>query len=203
MTVEKGRWLIGLGGVGNYPPTKQKEFLDFAETLPDRTLYEATQAGVSVSPIYGYRRTENRRRHFEQIRHLEGLIVMGDALCTFNPTYGQGMTIAAMEAQALDACLARIKRQRGLARTFQQQAARILHAPWLSAVALDKQKKSFTTWYRKHLISLASNDPETFLTVLEVAHMLRPPVTLLHPKIILKVLTKVGQDTLRISAREE
>ena len=131
MTVEKGHWLIGLGGVGNYPPTKQKAFLDFAGSLPDKTLYEATQTGKpTCASIYGYRRTENRRRHFEQIRHLEGLVVdIGDALCTFNPTYGQGMTISAMEAQALDACLTRIKGRRGLTRTFQRQAARILNAP--------------------------------------------------------------------------
>jgi 2-polyprenyl-6-methoxyphenol hydroxylase-like FAD-dependent oxidoreductase len=189
MTVEKGRWIIGLGGIEDYPPTKQAGFLAFAKTLPDQTLYEATQTGKPCSPIYGYRRTENRRRHFENIRNLEGLVVVGDALCTFNPTYGQGMTVCAMEAQALDACLTRSKGLRGLAHAFQQHAARILRAPWASAIAIDGQKQGFATWYRKHLISLASDDPKTFLRVLEVAHMLRHPMALIHPTLVLRVIT--------------
>src|SRR5205807_7188945 len=66
--VEGGNWLVGLGGTGkDYPPTDEDGFLAFAQGLPDPLLFEALKDAQPHSPIYGYRRTENRWRHLERL----------------------------------------------------------------------------------------------------------------------------------------
>jgi 2-polyprenyl-6-methoxyphenol hydroxylase-like FAD-dependent oxidoreductase len=103
MTVEHGQWLVLLSGQGegHYPSTKEEEWLAFAETLPEPSLSEALSQATPLSPLYGFRRAENRLRSFKHLP--DGLIVLGDALCALNPIYGQGMTLAALEAEELPA----------------------------------------------------------------------------------------------------
>ena len=145
MEIEGGRWMVVLAGTGqDAPPTEPEAYLAFARSLPDQALYEAMQAATPCSPIYGYRRTANRLRHVAQLRRLpEGLLVMGDALCTFNPLYGQGMTVAALEAQVLDRCLRTSNVQtRGFARRFHRKAARVLAPCWQLAISADARLAS-------------------------------------------------------------
>src|SRR5581483_1559711 len=72
--IEEGNWMVVLAGTGkDYPPTDEEKFLEFARSLPDPLFYEALCSARPLSPIYGYRRTENRRRHFERMeRHPAG-----------------------------------------------------------------------------------------------------------------------------------
>ena len=143
--LEGERWLVTLAGAArDYPPTDAAGFLDFARSLPTPVVYEAIQDASAVTSIFGYRRTENVRRYYEQLpRFLEGLITLGDAVCAFNPVYGQGMTVAALGAKALDECLRDQRRWRpagelaGLAERFQKQLGRVVATPWLLATGED------------------------------------------------------------------
>lgn len=64
--IEDGCWLVTLAGIArDYPPTDEAGFLDFAQRLATPTLYEAIRAAEPLSPVWGYRRTENRLRHYE------------------------------------------------------------------------------------------------------------------------------------------
>lgn len=195
MEIEGRRWMVVLAGTGeDCPPTEPEAYLAFAHSLPDQALYEAIADATPLSPIYGYRRTENRWRHFEQVRRQpEGLIVMGDALCTFNPLYGQGMTVAILQAHALARCLHSGQGQ-GLARTFQRKAARVIALPWRLATASDSRgssEKPTSTWSQRYieaLIELLPADQQALLTFLEVIHLLRSPLALVHPSLVMKVL---------------
>src|SRR5215471_7963454 len=70
--------------------------------------FEAIAHAEPLTPISSYRATENRLRHYERLRVWpERFLVMGDAVCAFNPVYGQGMTAAAMASENLQDCLAR------------------------------------------------------------------------------------------------
>lgn len=194
MEVEGGRWLVSLTGVGKaqHPPTTEESFLAFAHTLSEQALYEAINSASPISPVYGYRKEENRRRRFR--RQPEGFIVIGDALCSFNPLYGQGMTIAALEATLLDTCLRMHNGKRGFARAFQKKASRLLTFPWQLAATADsaahlaasgEQARGFH--YIEDLIALLPHDQKTLLTFLEVIHMLRSPLALIHPLLVAKV----------------
>jgi 2-polyprenyl-6-methoxyphenol hydroxylase-like FAD-dependent oxidoreductase len=143
--IEGGRWLVTLVGYGaDYPPIDEAGFLAYAKSLRTTALYDVICAAEPLSPVRGYRRTENRRRHYERLgRWPERFLVTGDATCSFNPVYGQGMTAAALAASVLQRCLGDRRRGRpseggtGLARQFQRQLARRQDIVWLLATGED------------------------------------------------------------------
>ena len=192
MEVEGGRWMVVLAGSGgDYPPTDEEGFHSFAESLLDPALIEAIRAAQPISPIYGYRRTANRLRRFNKLSHLPaGLIVLGDALCAFNPAYGQGMTVATLEVKALHSCLRSHSSRVGLPRAFYKNAARVIAFPWRLAAGADStindQPKGFR--YNENLIALLAHDPKVLLTFLKVIHMLQSPLSLFSPLIASKVI---------------
>ena len=102
--IENDQWMINLSGAGDErPPTDEALFMDYIKNLLHPALYQAVKDAEAISPMYTYQRTENRLRHFERLKRWpENFIMLGDAACAFNPTYGQGMSVAALEAQALD-----------------------------------------------------------------------------------------------------
>jgi 2-polyprenyl-6-methoxyphenol hydroxylase-like FAD-dependent oxidoreductase len=195
MEIEKGRWLVSLTGVGSgqpFPKT-QEDFLAFLQTLKEPALFDAVRRATPISPVYGYRKVGNYQRIFS--RPPEGLIVLGDALCSLNPLYGQGMTIAALEALLLDACLQRHAGRQGFAALFQKKAAALLAFPWRLAATADAasrftpegdQARGFS--YLDDLMALLPYDQQALLTFLEVIHMVRSPLALVHPPLVMKVL---------------
>jgi 2-polyprenyl-6-methoxyphenol hydroxylase-like FAD-dependent oxidoreductase len=145
--MEGDRWVLSLYGFNqDYPPTDEVGFLEFARTLSNPALYQAVKDAKPVSPIYSFRNTENRLRHYEKLKLPEGLVVMGDAVFAFNPFYGQGMSAAAVGALELDRCLAKQLGSRtdltGLSDRFQKQLAQSLQAPWLLATNRDRARLS-------------------------------------------------------------
>src|SRR5262249_43322115 len=121
--IEGNTWIVTLGGRGgDYPPTDDEGFLAFARSVPCPEFYEAARAAEPLGPTVAFRATANRWRHFERLpRWPERFVALGDAACTFNPVYGQGMTMAALGAVTLGECLSRQGRRhspRDLARTF-------------------------------------------------------------------------------------
>jgi len=149
--LEQGRWIVTLTGAArDYPPTDDAGFLAFARSLRSPLLYEAIVAARPLTPVSGYRRTENRLRHYERLRRWpRGFVALGDAVCAFNPVYGQGLTAAALAAAVLDRALRDDNGHREMtvgvaagahdhtARRFQRALARANAAPWLMATGED------------------------------------------------------------------
>ncbi len=206
-TEDKSRWLVTLGGVfGDHPPTDDAGFLDYARTLPVPDLYNAIKDLEPVSPILVHKLPSNLRRRYENMeRFPDGLVVLGDALCSFNPIYGQGMTTAALDALALDACLREQRRAHpdggltGLSVRFQKRAAAVIANPWLMATAEDMRYDEFPDpvsppirflhWFtgRVHLIS--DKDERATLRFTQAMNMLRPPWALFDPRVVWRALT--------------
>lgn len=201
--VEGGRWmcsLIGLGG--DHPPTDEEGFAEFARSLRSPTLYEAIEDAVPVSPIHGYREIENKRRRYEKLaRQPDNLLVIGDAVCSFNPVYGQGMTTAALGAELLDECLSERRRGAltGLSRRFHKKLAKVNAAPWLLATGEDLRVRGteggraglstrLTHRYMDRVLSLSLRDLHVRRTFLEVFGMLKPPTALFGPAVAAKAL---------------
>ena len=209
--VEGGRWLVTLVGVGgDYPPTADPAFLEFARSLRSPALYEALQHAAPLSPIAGNRGTANRWRYYERLaRRPEQFIVIGDAACAFNPVYGQGMTAAALGAAALAATL-RAQRHRhpdgdlrGLAARFQRQLARSNGPLWAIATLEDFRcpqtvgarptpAHRLAQRYMDRVLRRGTTDRAVYLTLVEVLQLLQPLRALLGPGMLTRVLRPGG-----------
>jgi 2-polyprenyl-6-methoxyphenol hydroxylase-like FAD-dependent oxidoreductase len=206
--IEGGRWIAILAGIAkDYPPTDEAGFLDFARTLRSPVLYEAIKDAQPISPIYSYRRTENCLRHYEKLsRFPENFIAIGDAVCAFNPVYGQGMTIAALGALTLNQCLKQQQRGDliGLAKRFQKQLAKVNATPWMMATSEDFRWETTEggrpNWvtrlmhhYLDQVLLLAIESPKTYNVWLEVLHLKKTPTALFQPGILMRLLGKAIQ----------
>ena len=204
--IQGGYWMVTLSGaLRDYPPDDEAGFLAFARSLAQPDLYEAIKDAEPVTPIAVYKYSANRWRHYERMRRLpEGFIILGDAVCSFNPVYGQGMSVAAVEAQTLDRCL-REQEQfagnngvAGFTRRFQQAIARDIKTPWRLSTGEDLRypgaegKRLLHTRllnrYMRRVIELTASDPQMAATLLRVRNLLKPLSTLFRPRIILAVL---------------
>jgi 2-polyprenyl-6-methoxyphenol hydroxylase-like FAD-dependent oxidoreductase len=145
MPMEEDRWHVTLIGMdGDYPPTDESSFMDFARSLPTPALYEFIAEAEPLTKPIGYRRTESRLRTYDQLPHyLEGFLVYGDAVMAMNPLYAQGITAVALGSLALEQALQAHCHDlargyvNGLAATFQKELAAILATPWKMARRAD------------------------------------------------------------------
>jgi 2-polyprenyl-6-methoxyphenol hydroxylase-like FAD-dependent oxidoreductase len=206
--IEGRRWMVALIGAGrDYPPTDDAGFLEFARGLRSPLLYEAIKDAEPASPIYGFRNTDNRRRHFGRLRRWpEQFVVIGDASCTFNPIYAQGMTVAAMTAVALDHILAEHRRWTGggplgHARQAQRQVARTsagawtmattedLRYPWTEGARLDLPTRIMHR-YADRVLEVANGNPKVNTAFVNVVNLRHPPMSLFRPRVLLAVLAR-------------
>lgn len=197
MPVEDGNWLLTLSGVrGHHPPTDAAEFTAFSATIGDPYVHELLARAEPRSPVYGFRDTCNRRRRFERSGALpEGLLVLGDACCTFNPVYGQGMSVAALGALAVRSTLA----GGGSTAEAQRAVARAVEPAWLAAVGADRPYagpedstagpgERLTTWYLDRLVARAAIDPVVGAAFRDVFCLTAPPTRLVAPRVFLRTV---------------
>lgn len=200
--IEGNRWFVTLSGyLQSQPPADEASFLAFARELAKPDLYEAIKNAEPLSSIAIYKIPADRWCHYERTKHPDGLIVLGDAVCSFNPTYGQGMTVAALEAQLLWNGLRRQRNMgtmKGFPRRFQGAVARLLKDPWLLATSEDLRypevegKRFFglgtLQHYTRRVGHLTTIDPFAAETFYEVMNMEKSPSALFHPRILLPAL---------------
>jgi 2-polyprenyl-6-methoxyphenol hydroxylase-like FAD-dependent oxidoreductase len=195
---EHDTWIASLGGcLGDHCPTDRDGFLQFARSLPAPDIYRVISEAEPLTEPVPYRFPASRRRRYEHLtRFPEGLLVYGDALCSFNPIYGQGMTVAALEAVALRDSLR--EGEAGLAGRFFQRAAAVVDIPWSIAVGNDLRFPGvegrrtpmvrFINWYMGRLHLAARRDPVVARAFYHVVNLSAPPPSLLHPRIAGRVL---------------
>lgn len=119
-------------------PTSNSGFLEFARSLQKPEIFNLIKNAEPLSALTPYQFSANLRRHYEELpRFPEGFLIYGDALCSFNPVFGQGMTVACMELLALRECLQ--AGPQGIAKLFFRAASRLIDTPWQIAVGSDLQ----------------------------------------------------------------
>jgi 2-polyprenyl-6-methoxyphenol hydroxylase-like FAD-dependent oxidoreductase len=204
LEVEGRRWVVTLlGANGDYPPTDEAGFLEFARTLGTTAIYEAIRKAKPISPIYGYRRLENRMRHYERLaRRPENFIVMGDAAIALNPIYGQGMTAAGLEALELQKLLGRynLGQLDGFAAAFQKRLPKVTADAWTMATAEDRRYPDvegpkpdlvtrFSNRYFDWLSMAMPYDNRVTQAFFEAMCLLKPAKrAVLHPRVVFSVL---------------
>jgi 2-polyprenyl-6-methoxyphenol hydroxylase-like FAD-dependent oxidoreductase len=212
LPIEGDRWLVTLAGYGgDYPPTDEDGFLAFARSLRSRVLYEAIEDAEPLSGITGNRHSENRLRHYERVlRRPEGLLVLGDAACAFNPVYGQGMTMAACAASVLDDCLWEQDGRHpsgdltGLAQRFQRRLAHSHATAWLMATGEDLRYPTTTGAeptlstrlmhrYMDRVIHASTQNRTVSRVFFEVLNMVTPSTALFRPNVLIPALLEGGR----------
>ncbi|MCC6770603.1 MAG: FAD-binding monooxygenase [Gemmatimonadaceae bacterium] len=199
---EGDRWICMLGGWhGDHAPTDPAGYLRFAEGLGAQDIHRIIARAEPISEISTHRFPSSRRCHYERLRRFpEGLLVLGDAVSSFNPSYGQGMTSAALQAAALDR-LMRDRRGRsldGLWREYFRDVARVVSIPW-DVVSGEDFRFRETTGARPPLVGLinryvgqvqkaSSTDPVVFTAFLHVMNMQKVPQSVLAPRVAWRVL---------------
>jgi 2-polyprenyl-6-methoxyphenol hydroxylase-like FAD-dependent oxidoreductase len=192
------RWIVSIGGyLGDHAPDDDQMFAAYAGSLPTREIHDIVAHAEPLSDFVSYRYPANLRRRYERLtRFPRGYLVFGDAMCSFNPVYGQGMTVAAQEAALLHDCLR--DGDAGLARRFFTAAKVAIDTPWDIAVGNDLRhpqvqgprspKVRFINWYIGRLHMAARHDAVLGNAFLRVANLEAPPAALLHPAVVARVL---------------
>jgi 2-polyprenyl-6-methoxyphenol hydroxylase-like FAD-dependent oxidoreductase len=210
--VEDDRWVITLGGWHRaHAPVDPDGFERFAADLPDHhpAALLAQAKPVDDGNAHKFTYPAARRRYFEKLRRLPaGYVALGDAICSFNPLYGQGMTVAATEALALGRCLDTFgTASQAMARAYYEAAAKVIATPWQMATGGDfmypetSGPKSFgvdlINRYVRQVMLATHVSVDAHRVMLDMQHLLAPPTAILRPGTVVKSLVAARRSPAR------
>jgi 2-polyprenyl-6-methoxyphenol hydroxylase-like FAD-dependent oxidoreductase len=186
------------GMAGNHPPVELNALCEFAAEFCPAHLVAAVRASEPLGPVAQHRFPSSRWRRYDKARRLpEGLLVVGDAVCSFNPVYAQGMTVAALEALALRDCLS--SGADGLPQRFFRAAAKPIGQAWQMAVGGDLSLPEIEgtpplatrllNGYIDRILCAAEHDIAVFEQFVRVAWLVDSPIKLLRPSMIRRAAT--------------
>lgn len=190
---ENDTWILSVSNrFGDAPPSDDEGMLAFAETLDSPDVATIIRTATPIDePIKMRYPASTRLRYDRMDRFPAGYLVTGDAMCSFNPIYGQGMTVAALEAGILRRLLK--DGTDDLAGRFFGEAAAVLDVPWTTVAAndlrfpqavgdrsmLDPERGA----YLLRLRTAAADDPVLATAFLRVVQLMDPPAALFAPEI--------------------
>ncbi|WP_314613033.1 NAD(P)/FAD-dependent oxidoreductase [Streptomyces stackebrandtii] len=202
LPVGDGTHLVTLSGLrGNEPPTEEGAFEEYAKRLPHPVISDWLAEAEPVSPVYGFRKTANIRRRYDRPgRRPAGFLATGDALCAFNPIYGQGMAVAALSAVALRRALADPKRT-PTTRQVQRALLDASKQAWDISTGADKKMPGVlgdaaapgtldkaVGWYLSRVQQRAAGDPVVGIPFRKALTLTSPLTALFAPAVARAVL---------------
>ncbi|MFF3399955.1 FAD-dependent oxidoreductase [Streptomyces sp. NPDC002659] len=202
LPLEDGRHLVILSGVrGDEPPTDEEGFEAFAARFPHPFIHDWMREAEPDTPPFGFRQTSNLRRRYDRPgRRPAGFLATGDALCTFNPIYGQGMAVAAMSAVALRGALTHPRRT-PTTRHVQQALFEASRQAWDISAGADKKMPGavgnavstraadrVAGWYLARVQQRYPGDPVVGPAFRSVLTLTAPLTTLFAPRVARSVL---------------
>jgi 2-polyprenyl-6-methoxyphenol hydroxylase-like FAD-dependent oxidoreductase len=199
LAVQEGdRWMLTAVGVaGDHPPVDEEGLLAFVKSAAAPDVYAAIRDAEPLSPPQPHRFPASIRRRYERLhRFPAGLLVFGDAICSFNPIYGQGMTVAAVQAEALHRCLR--AGDHDLARRFFPAAAKAIDPVWqlnaggdLALPEIEGRRPLGTRLINRYVARAqraAATEPAVATAFIRVGGLLDPPAAILAPRVLTRVL---------------
>ena len=199
ITLEGDRWHVTLAGMlGDHPPTDHDGFTAFAATLPVPDVHAIIRdAEPLTAPVPHRFRGSLRRRYDLVVAPPEGFLVVGDAMCSFNPLYAQGMTVAAQQALVLRDLLTA---GRLTPRRFYREAAKAVDTAWRMSTGADLRdervegprplRTRLTNAYVGRVHRAAHRDADVARVLMRAANLTIPPTALLAPPTVLRVLRR-------------
>lgn len=212
MQIEDGRWIATLWGLGpgNQPSGADDAFLPFAKSLATDLIADTLAEAESLGPVARTHATANRRRSYHRVKGLpHNVLALGDSACALNPIYGQGMTVAALSATLLKSRLTRDDPHApGFAHRYHQHLTRVHRTAWLLATTSDL-RYPHTTGTRAtpvhrllnahidHVLAVGTRGPRLHAAFLNVLSLVRHPMTLFAPAVLLRTVTQHAASTRR------
>jgi len=188
--IENNTWHVTLvGRFGAYPPHDEAGFFAFAKSLHTPKLYNLVKDAEQLTGISYYRFPTSVQRHYERLTTFPaGFVVLGDAISSFNPVYGQGMSSAALQVKALQQLLTEratgVQGLADLAQSFFPKAADIIATPWTLAAAQDwaypqtqgerPANLEEDAQYFAALDALTAEDVEVYRLMVDVFNLVKP-----------------------------
>jgi len=216
--LEGDRWHATLIGMSQeYPPTDEASYLEYARSLPTQEFFEAIKEAEPLTPIVGFRSGSNRLRHYEQLPNfLENFVALGDAVYSFNPVYGQGMTVAAISALELGKCLQERQNENenltGLAEQFQNRLMEVISLPWQIATSEDMRWPNTTGVepntdpaaalmqnYLTQVMFTTTKNPSVTEAFYRVMNILDTPNVFFQPDLVLQVAAEMSPSLTEVS----
>lgn len=210
-------WLLTVMGYGDARPAPDlASMLTHVGTMAPPDVVAALSDAESLDDVRVHRYPASRRRRYDRLeRFPEGLVVVGDALCSFNPIYGQGMTVAAEEAMTLGDVLASGVGDSTLAHHYFRAATRHVDVAWKLSVGSDlalpeipgrrTAEVRLVNGYLGRLLAVAEHDPLVAAQFLRVIGFMDPPSTLFRPDLLARVVRGLSNHrgpTVQVSATD-
>lgn len=197
LAYENDTWIFTVYGmVGHEPPRDLAGMLSFAQEYAPAHLLAAVQAGEPIAPVVQHRLPSSQWRRYDKMRRFpDGLLVCGDAFCSFNPIYGQGMSIAATDAVALREALRR--GVTGLPRRYFRAAAKSIGVAWGLAAGSDlafpevegrrTPSMRLTNRFADWVLTACESDAVVHAQFFRVTGLVDPPARLFDPRFVYRV----------------
>lgn len=196
---EHNTWIMAVGhavGQGD-PPTDFADMLATAERFLPAAIMTGLRDATPVGDIAVFRKTAATWRRYDKMpRYPAGMVVVGDALCMLDPIWGQGMTMAAVQALTLRDCLQTVSAS--LPRRFFANAARHIGPPWAMNQANDRAPigddgvsalgERISKWATNAAMNAATSDIALTERLFRVANLVDPPSRLRVPALLLRVV---------------
>ncbi|MFJ2767091.1 NAD(P)/FAD-dependent oxidoreductase [Streptomyces sp. NPDC087300] len=205
LPLENGLWTATVIGMrGSEPPTSDEEFQDFAKRLSHPAMAELISAATPQGTARGFRGLLNRRLRFEKLpRHPEGLVVLGDAACTLNPSHAHGLTVAASAVAAMRAHLRRHGAVPAVAGRAQRAVSRSAVTAWQLSVNDDLRHPDVVgprlspmvraqNYYADRVMLAATRQPDVTRALLDVIALAAPVTSLMRPRVLTASFRNAG-----------
>ncbi|WP_369899936.1 glutamate synthase [Bacillus manliponensis] len=183
--LEKNKYFLTYIGYANERlPQNEEGFYDFSKKIALPDILEFLQNAEAISDISMYKVPYQVRKQFEKTKNVPaGFLVIGDAHTRFDPIYGQGMTIAAMEAMELRRCLQQLNKiDKKFTQIFYASIAKIVDIPWeMTTTEIFRHpelrgdlsvKQKIQQWYTKKVYEVAATNEEVYSRLAKVIHLL-------------------------------
>lgn len=198
--IEGERWMVTAGAWFNEQPAPEDEaFLAYLRSLPVPDLYQAIEGARRLAPLKRYRMPGGLRRHYERMaRWPDKFLVIGDAVCSINPLYSQGMSASALQVETLSSRLGSLLNGTTDSSKIQAEICASVDLPWQQAADVEQQfdsaerPSSFLSRLKKtyftRLLSASMVNRHIAIAMLKVNNLIAKPSSLYAPHLVINAL---------------
>jgi 2-polyprenyl-6-methoxyphenol hydroxylase-like FAD-dependent oxidoreductase len=199
LACEHDTWTLAIGQPtdAGEPPTDFAAMLALVEPSLPPAIVEGLRRAHPIGEAVTYHHSAAIWRRYDQMsRFPSSLLVLGDALCSFDPTYGQGMTIAALEALTLRDCLRVGDAQ--LAQRFFRASAHYIGQTWAANQARSRvtspthdrnsMRERLQGWMSRAALNASTRDVVLTERFFRVSNFVDPPSRLQDPALIPRIV---------------